>query len=230
MVLEKIKELEEELAKLKSSLLETDIVVLLDRSGSMQSNKADHEGGLRSFVERQKQLVGQVYFTFIQFDDQNPFEVMYDSVSLDSVKDIKLDPRGLTPLRDAIARTISHINNHPKRDVIFLIVSDGQENASKEFSQDQIRKMVLDKKEAGWQFLFVGTNFDVITAGINNGFDLGKNVIYTNNAASIDKAYDVTSQKLNMFRSARASGQSVTVSSDCLDFSSEELNEIKEAK
>ncbi|MBP9778319.1 MAG: VWA domain-containing protein [Rickettsiaceae bacterium] len=229
MVLEKIKELEEELAKLKSSLVETDIIILLDRSGSMQSNKSDHEGGLRSFVERQKQLVGQTYFSFIQFDDQNPFDLVYDKIPLNDVKELKLDPRGLTPLRDAIGRTINYFNS-TKRDVIFLIVSDGQENASKEFSQDQIRKMVLDKKEAGWQFLFVGTNFDVITTGINNGFDLGKNVIYTNNAASIDKAYGVTANKLNAFRSARASGQSVTVSSDCLDFSSEELNEIKEAK
>lgn len=229
MTLEKIKELEEEINRLRQNFVETDIVVLVDRSGSMNSNKSDHEGGLKSFVEKQKELTGNVYFTLVQFDDQQPFEVMYDEVSLNDVSEIKLNPRGLTPLRDAIGRTISHIDNHPKRDVIFLIVSDGEENASKEYSQEQIRQMVIDKKEMGWQFLFVGTNFDVITAGKNTGFDATKNVYYNNNTRSINKAYEVAGGKLNSYRSSRASGQSVSCSSMNLDFSDEELNEIKEA-
>lgn len=228
-MLDRIEKMERELKDLKASLIETDVVVLMDRSGSMQSNKSDHEGGLQAFVEKQKELPGNVYFTLVQFDNQNPFEIMYDGVTLDKVKNIKLDPRGLTPLRDAIGRTISHVNNRPKRDVIFLIVSDGQENSSKEYSQAQIKEMVISKKEQGWQFLFVGTNFDVITDGLNTGFDLGKNVTYTNNTQSINKAYDMAGTKFNSYRSCRAAGQSVHVSSANLDFSQEELNEIKEA-
>lgn len=229
MTLEKIKEIEAELNKLKAELIETEVVVLMDRSGSMQSNKSDHEGGLKAFVEKQRELPGKVYFTLVQFDDQDPFDIMYDGVSLDEVKNIQLNPRGCTPLRDAIGRTIHYISQKPKRDVIFLIVSDGLENASKEYSQEQIRLNVLDKKEKGWQFLFVGTNFDVITQGINTGFDVGKNVIYSNNTNSINKAYDMAGQKFNSYRSCRAAGQSVTCSSQNLDFSQEELNEIKEA-
>lgn len=227
---ERINKVQAELDQLKSQVKETEVVVVLDRSGSMQTNKSDHEGGLKAFVQKQRELPGKVFFTFAQFDDQNPFEVIYDRVPINDVGEVSLNPRGTTPLRDAIGRGINHVANRAMGDIIFLIVSDGQENSSKEYSQAQIKKMVEDKKEAGWQFVFVGTNFDVITAGTNVGFDPLKNVMYNNNTASIHKAYSYTANKVNDYRELRSAGMSYQASSVSLDFCDSELNEIKEAK
>lgn len=221
---EKIRELE---ARLAQSSVETDVVVVVDRSGSMQSNKSDHEGGLRAFVEKQKSLP-RSYLTLVQFDGQNPFELLYDGVPMEQVGNISIEPRGMTPLLDAIGRTINHVNKNT-RDKIFLIVSDGQENSSREFSHQTIANLINSKKEAGWQFVFVGTNFDVVTTGTGLGFDLNKNVTYSNTAGSIKTAYDITAKKFAGFRSSRASGQSCSVSADCLNYSEDEVQEIKEA-
>jgi hypothetical protein len=108
-------------------------------------------------------------------------------------------------------------------------VSDGQENSSREFSHQTIANLINSKKEAGWQFVFVGTNFDVVTTGTGLGFDLNKNVTYSNNTNSIKTAYDITAKKFAGFRSSRASGQSCSVSADCLNYSDDEIQEIKEA-
>ena len=91
----------------------TEIVVLLDRSGSMQHGKDDHEGGLMSFVEDQQQLEGDVRFTLIQFDNVEPCEIVYDGVSIAEVDQVKLIPRGGTPLLDAVGRGINDLDaNH----------------------------------------------------------------------------------------------------------------------
>src|SRR5687767_5131529 len=115
----------------------TEIVVLLDRSGSMQHGKDDHEGGLMSFVEDQQQLEGDVRFTLIQFDNVEPCEIVYDGVPIGDVDQIKLIPRGGTPLLDAVGLTIAHIAERladAKPDqVVVMIITDGQENSSREY-------------------------------------------------------------------------------------------------
>ncbi len=110
----------------------TEIVVLLDRSGSMQHGKDDHEGGLMSFVEDQQQLEGNVRFTLIQFDNVEPCEIVYDGVPIADVDQIKLIPRGGTPLLDAVGLTIAHVaerlaDTKPDQ-VVVMIITDGQEN------------------------------------------------------------------------------------------------------
>lgn len=225
-MLDKINEIQQQLDELKSSI-KTNVCVVLDRSGSMQSNKEDHEGGLLAFIEEQKKLPNAT-FTFIQFDDTNPFELIYDGVPLNEVTKIQLKPRGLTPLYDAIGRTINHLTNkNQNTDTVLMIVTDGLENASREFSLSTIKTLINDKKALGWQVLFVGTNFDVLGVGSNLGIDNAKNVSYNNTKASIDCYYNKMSNKMSNFRSSRASGQSMGVSADCLNFDEQDIEEIK---
>lgn len=227
---DKLKELEDRLNKLESAnLKETDVVVVLDRSGSMSSNKNDHQEGLQSFIAKQKDLP-KSFLTFVQFDDVAPFELVYDNVPMDKVRNISIEPRGTTPLLDAIGNTVAYIDKQNRnRDVIFLIVTDGMENASKEYNHQSVRDLINAKKKNGWQFVFVGTNFDVLTTGSSLGFDRYKNVSFSNTAGSIKAAYDYSGIKFNSYRSVRAAGCTYDAAATNLDFSAEEIEEIKQA-
>lgn len=224
----KIEELQKQIDELTAGIT-TNIILVLDRSGSMATNKEAHESGIKELIEQQKKTAGTVTFSFVQFDDHNPFDLIYDKVSLDSVKEIKLDPRGFTPLYDAVGRTINHFNDI-KGDVIFVVVTDGLENRSREFSRQTVNQLIVNKKKADWQFIFLGTNFDVTAEASTLGLDAGKVVHYTNTDPSIMRGYQYTGQKMSGFRASRACGQSAGVSSVSLDFCDDEINEIKEAK
>jgi uncharacterized protein YegL len=143
----------------------TEIVVLLDRSGSMQHGKDDHEGGLLSFVEDQQQLQGDVRFTLIQFDSVEPHEILYDGVPIGEVGPMKLIPRGGTPLLDAVGLAIAHVaerlqNSQPDQ-VVVMIITDGQENASREYTREQIKHMIVEYETSrDWKFLYLGADVD----------------------------------------------------------------------
>lgn len=228
---EKVDKMEQDLKDLKKELgnQTTDVVVVLDRSGSMQSNKSDHEGGLRSFVEQQKGLenASKIRFTFIQFDDVNSCEIIYDRVRLNKVGELNLVPRGFTPLRDAIGKSIAHIESKATGDVLFLIVSDGEENSSKEWTNEALKNKIKQMEEKGWQFTFLGTNFDAVTTGGNLGFNVSKVANYGNNSAGINNSYHNISAKFSGFYRARGAGASVVDASSNLDFSEEDREFIQ---
>lgn len=143
----------------------TEIVVLLDRSGSMQSAKDDHEGGLRSFVEDQKRLDGDVRFTLIQFDTANACEVVYNGAPIADVSDLELIPRGGTPLLDAVGLSIAHVAERLKGtapdQVVVMVITDGHENSSREYTRAQIQSMIREYEEQhGWKFLYLGADVD----------------------------------------------------------------------
>ncbi len=159
----------------------TEIVVLLDRSGSMQHGKDDHEGGLKSFVEDQQQLPGDVRFTLIQFDTVQPCEILYDGVAIAEAKDLKLIPRGGTPLLDAVGLSIAHVAERLKDgrpdQVVVMIITDGQENASREYRREQIQQMIREYETTrGWKFLYLGADVDAFAEagglGMSAGFAL----------------------------------------------------------
>src|SRR5262245_48957570 len=139
--------------------------VILDRSGSMQTRKDDHEGGLRSFVaEQQKLNSDEMRFTFIQFDDQNPCEVVIDQRPLATVtpEQLVLIPRGSTPLLDAIGKGVAHLRQtlKPEDNTVVCIITDGHENASKEWTKARVKGLVEELEKANWKFLFLGANMD----------------------------------------------------------------------
>ncbi|MCR5149814.1 MAG: VWA domain-containing protein [Clostridiales bacterium] len=154
----------------------TELVMILDRSGSMGGLESDTIGGYNSMLKKQREEEGEVLVSTVLFDDRS--EVLYDRVPLEKMPkmtDKEYYVRGCTALLDAIGGAIHHIGNIHKyaRDedrpekTIFVIITDGMENASREYSYERVKKMVERQKEKyGWEFLFLGANIDAIeTAG-----------------------------------------------------------------
>lgn len=160
----------------------TELVFILDRSGSMGGLESDTIGGFNSLVEKQKKQDGECYVTTVLFDNQ--IETIHDRVKLSEIEQLTEEEyfvRGCTALVDAIGSSIKHIENiHKyarKEDVpehtMFVIITDGMENASHEFTGDKVRKMIEKHKEKdGWEFLFIGANIDAVKTA--RGFGIGE--------------------------------------------------------
>jgi uncharacterized protein YegL len=145
----------------------TEIVLVVDRSGSMASIRTDAEGGINTFIEQQQKEPGHANFTLVQFDTM--YEFVHSGVPIRQVPHFTLEPRGSTALLDAVGRTINETGsrlakmNEADRPglVVFLIVTDGEENSSREFTREQIRKMIEHQQSVyNWQFTFLAANQD----------------------------------------------------------------------
>lgn len=142
---------------------QTEIVFLLDRSGSMSGLEADTIGGFNEFVRNQSELDEETKLTTILFD--NEYEILFEGVNAAGVKLTEKDyfVRGMTALLDAIGKTILSVSKRLDKDskVIFVITTDGMENSSREFTHKKIKAMIKDKQEnAKWEFIFMGANID----------------------------------------------------------------------
>jgi uncharacterized protein YegL len=155
----------------------TDITILLDRSGSMSSIKDDMVGGIKSFIEEQKKLPGQCRLSLVQFDG-DAYETVFSALPLADTPAIKLVPRGDTPLLDSLGRCIDETGERIKNldeserpeFVIFVVITDGQENASHKFSRAQIKEKVQHQiGKYNWHFTFLGANQDAFTEAAKIG-------------------------------------------------------------
>ncbi len=166
----------------------TELVFILDRSGSMSGLESDTIGGFNSMIEKQKKQEGICYVSTVLFDDVS--EVLHDRVKLDNVPKMTENDytvRGCTALIDAIGGAIHHIGNVHKyarpEDVpehtMFVITTDGQENASHRYSSEQVKKMIERQKEKyGWEFLFIGANIDAVETAARYGIAQDRAVNY----------------------------------------------------
>lgn len=145
---------------------DTDIIVILDRSGSMETMKFDMLGGLWQFVKDQKAVKGNAYFTLVQFNSE--WELVYDSVNIQEVDVLELEPRGNTALLDAIGLTFARLYS-VHRNQICVIITDGLENASTEFTKADIVSMIEAREKLGWKFIYLGANQDAIQEGVGLG-------------------------------------------------------------
>ncbi len=154
----------------------TEIVFILDSSGSMSSLEADTVGGYHSFLNRQKEITPDAVITTVLFCDT--YEMIRSRVSIDQAKLKKNEYAvgGMTALYDAVGRTIMEMSERkplpdedPSQSVIFVITTDGYENASRKFDNNLVRHMIADKRALGWQFLFFGANIDVDEVGESLG-------------------------------------------------------------
>ena len=150
----------------------TEIVFILDRSGSMSGLEKDTIGGYNSLIKKQKKEEGEAYISTVLFDDRT--EVLHDRVGLDKIKPMTEEEyyvRGCTALLDAVGGAIHHIGNVHKyareedrpEKTLFIITTDGQENSSRMYTYEKVKRMVERQKEKyGWEFLFLGANIDAV--------------------------------------------------------------------
>lgn len=159
----------------------TEIIFLLDRSGSMAGLESDTIGGFNAFIKKQCQLDGETLVTAAQFDDQ--YEVIWNVMGAKNVKltDKEYFVRGSTALLDAVGRTILDVGHRLSKaseeqkpgKVIFVITTDGMENASREFTYEKVKELIKHQQEKyNWEFIFMGANIDAAKEADNLGIDL----------------------------------------------------------
>lgn len=188
----------------------TEIVFILDRSGSMHGLEADTIGGFNSMIEKQKKETGEALVSTILFD--NAAEVIHDRVSLKDIR--KLTSRdycvkGCTALLDAVGGAIHHIGNIHKyarpEDVpehtLFIITTDGMENASRRYSSMEVKKMITRQKEKyGWEFLFLGANIDAVETAAGFGIGADRAVNYRADSQGTQLNYEVLGDAVSAVR------------------------------
>ena len=189
----------------------TDINVVLDRSGSMESVRTDTIGGFNAFLKTQKEAPGEATLTLAQFDDQ--YEIVHNGKNIQDVPNLTAEtfvPRGMTALLDAIGRTVNatgaRLSAMPEDQrpgkVIFVILTDGQENKSSEFTKAKINEMIKHQKEAyRWDFVFLGANQDAIHAGTSLGINAGNTMTYAANSKGTAAAFASVGATMCAYRS-----------------------------
>ena len=188
----------------------TELVFILDRSGSMGGLEADTIGGFNSMIAKQKKEAGEAYVSTVLFD--NDTEVIHDRLRLSEVPKLTEEEyyvRGCTALLDAVGRAIHHIGNvHKyarKEDVpqrtLFVITTDGMENASREYTYDKVRRMIQRQKEKyGWEFLFLGANIDAAREAKRFGISADRAANYHCDEAGTALNYEVISEAVSKVR------------------------------
>jgi uncharacterized protein YegL len=189
----------------------TEIIVISDRSGSMGSIADDAIGGFNTFLKEQQEVPGECKFTYCQFD--NEYEVVHDGIPIRDMKPLDRStfvPRGSTALLDAIGRTINVVGERLAKTsedqrpgkVIVVILTDGQENFSKEFSRDQIFEMITTQHDQfKWEFVFLAANQDAIAGGASLGISAAGSANYSPDAFGSRAIYKNASMGITSFRS-----------------------------
>ncbi len=190
----------------------TELVMILDRSGSMQGLEADTIGGFNSMIEKQKKEEGEAFVSVVLFDDVS--EVLYDRVDIGKVEPMterQYYVRGCTALLDAVGEAIRHIVNvHKyarKEDVpektLFIITTDGMENASRKYTYDDVRRMIEKQKEQyHWEFLFLGANIDAVREAERFGIRPERAARYEHDSIGTTLNFHVMSQAVSYARAA----------------------------
>ena len=190
----------------------TELVFILDRSGSMSGLEKDTIGGFNAMIEKQKKEPGEAYVSTILFD--NVSEVLHDRVKLPEVPkmtDRDYTVRGCTALIDAIGGAIHHIANIHKyarpEDVpektLFVITTDGMENASRRYTSEQVKKMIeKEKSKYGWEFLFIGANIDAVETGARFGIGRDRVANYVSDSQGTDILYASVNEAVCQVRSS----------------------------
>lgn len=186
----------------------TEVVFILDRSGSMEGLEADTIGGFNSMLEKQKKVEGEVLISTVLFDHET--EVIHDRVPLAEVKNLTREEywtRGSTALLDAVGSSIKHIRKihkyareEDKPDkTLFVITTDGMENSSQHFDYNEIKKLVEAQKESGWEFIFLGANIDAIGTARHLGINAERAVNYHSDSIGTKAIFSGVSNFMSCF-------------------------------
>lgn len=198
---------------MKSNL--TDITLVIDRSGSMEAIRKDAEGGVNTFIREQAQHPGEALLTLVHFDTE--YEFVHKGIPVKRVPAYKLVPRGNTALLDAVGRAINETGERLAKMaesdrpglVIFVIVTDGEENSSTEFTKAQIKEKIDQQQtKYNWQFTFLGANQDAFAEAGGMGIHVSGVANYAPD--KVMAAFVGTAQKVSRMRTQRRGGQAVS--------------------
>jgi hypothetical protein len=204
----------------------TQVVCILDRSGSMSSIINDSIGGFNTFLKQQKELKDEATITVALFDDK--YDLLYDNIDIKKAEELTNKvwfPRGTTALYDAIGKTINavkathaRLGNEAPAKVLVCIVTDGYENASKEYKLDNIKKLIKDCENDDWNFLYLAANQDAFAVGSSFGVSYGNTITYTASAAGVANMSSVLYSATANYRSMDSnSGDFKTKSKSLID-------------
>lgn len=184
----------------------TELIFILDRSGSMSGLESDTIGGFNAMLEKQKKEAGECRITTVLFDSQ--YELLHDRVDIDKVQPITEKDyfvRGSTALLDAMGKTMHKIERvqqcEPSR-VLMVIITDGEENSSREYLLETIKMKVKFLKEKSWEFIFLGANMDAVTTAGHMGIDPHHAVDYVADSEGTELNFKVMSDAVSNFRSS----------------------------
>lgn len=192
----------------------TELVFILDRSGSMSGLESDTIGGYNSLLEKQKKEDGECVISTVLFDDK--YELLHDRINLKGIVPIterEYFVRGSTALLDAVGRTIDKIGNAQKHTaeeeraekVMFVITTDGMENSSREYGYDKVRQMIERQKDKyGWEFIFLGANIDAVETAARFGISADRAANYHADSEGTQLNYKVVSDAVSGFRANSA--------------------------
>jgi Mg-chelatase subunit ChlD len=170
----------------------TEIIAVIDRSGSMASIRNDAEGGIRNFIREQKEVPGEARMTLVEFNTS--IDTVYQAKSLAQAPDYKLEPSGGTALLDAIGTTLNAQGKRIADEkwaelVILVIVTDGEENSSREFQAEGVKQMISHAEGNGWKVVYLGANQDAFTVAKGLGISASTTANYLATAAGTRSAY-----------------------------------------
>lgn len=176
----------------------TEIVFILDRSGSMQGLEADTIGGFNSVLNQHKHMEGNAVVSTVLFDDK--IDVICDREDIQEVAPITSKEyyvRGCTALLDAVGGAIRYISkvqkvlpeSHRAKDVLFVITTDGMENASRNYSYSDVKKLIEEKKAKGWEFIFMGANIDAAAEAARIGIGADRAATYIADSSGTEAVY-----------------------------------------
>ena len=193
----------------------THISIILDRTGSMESIRDDTIGGFNAFLNAQKAEPGLATLTLVQFDSQDPYEIVHRFKPLPEIPELTREtfvPRASTPLLDAMGRGINDLEKSladlPEDErasrVVMAIITDGQENASREFRKDQVEKMIREKQEKlDWQFVFLSADLDAIGDALQSGIHASSVLSHDKDGRGVGAAWASLSRNISDYRAAR---------------------------
>lgn len=193
--------------------MKTMICLILDRSGSMAGREKDVIGGVNTFLDEQKKLPDPASIAFVRFDDQavERFRAMQELAECKPLVADEYQPRGGTPLLDAVGRTIAQLDEDWKAEkperCILVIVTDGAENSSREYTKEQIKTMIQARQDSGkWAFIYLGANVDAFFEASKMGIPVMNSAGYNNTAAGTRAVYAAASMNVS---NMRATGQTM---------------------
>lgn len=188
----------------------TEMVFILDKSGSMSGLESDTIGGFNGMIKKQQAEKGEAYVTTILFSNES--ETIHDRVGLDKIRLMNENDYtvgGCTALIDAIGDAVLHISDIHRyareedipEHTIFVIMTDGCENASCKHTSDEVKKLIEQKKETGWEFIFLGANIDAVETARHFGISEDRSATFTNDAVGQELNYEAVTCAVSSLRS-----------------------------